>query len=91
MILDRATGLKSVVPTDSSYGKSTRLFIKEMNVTARKLCLKSTNFTNPHGLSDKGNHSTAFELALLSNHLLKVPILKKIVNTIEHKTITYLP
>ncbi len=30
---------------------------------AQKLHMKTTKYTNPHGLADKANHSTAFELA----------------------------
>jgi len=61
------------------------------NTATKKYYLKSTNFSNPHGLSDKANHSSAFELAIISNHLLKVPILRKIVNTISYNGMTYLP
>ena len=33
--------------------------------------LRSTVFTNPHGLADRANHSTAFELAILSSYAMK--------------------
>ena len=36
-----------------------KVFVKEMNKWARQFHLKSTKFSNPHGLADKGNHSTA--------------------------------
>lgn len=62
-----------------------------MNNTAKKYYLKSSHFSNPHGLSDKSNHSSAFELAVLSNHLLKVPVLRKIVNTVSYNGMTYMP
>ena len=38
-------------------------FVKRMNKLAFKLHLRNTNYTNPHGLADKANHSTAYELA----------------------------
>lgn len=41
-------------------------FIKEMNKVAQKLGLKNTNFANPHGLSEKGNKSTAAELGRIA-------------------------
>ncbi len=47
------------------------LFIKEMNIMAKKLHMKQTTYTNPHGLSEKANHSTAYELAYLSSHAMK--------------------
>ena len=52
-----------------------------MNQTALKLHLKQTRFANPHGLSDKANHSTATELAILSAAVMKIPLIRKIVNT----------
>ena len=61
-----------------------------MNVLAKKYYLRSTLFANPHGLADKGNHSTAFELALISSHLMKIPLLRKIVNTKSHSGMTYM-
>ena len=45
-----------------------------MNQTALKLHLKQTRFANPHGLSDKANHSTATELAILSAAVMKIPL-----------------
>lgn len=47
------------------------IFIKEMNIMAKKLHMKQTNYTNPHGLSEKSNHSTAYELAYLSSYAMK--------------------
>ena len=48
-----------------------RLFVKQMNSLAAKLRLQSTQFTNPHGLPDKGNHSTAYDIACLTYHAMK--------------------
>ena len=45
-------------------------FVKEMNFVASTLQLKNTNFTNPHGLHDKNNISTAEDMAVLSNTLV---------------------
>ena len=42
-----------------------------MNKMCLKLHLKSTYYTNPHGLADKANHSTAFELACVANYAMK--------------------
>lgn len=33
--------------------------------------MRLTNYANPHGLADKSNHSTAFELAYLANQAMK--------------------
>lgn len=51
-----------------------------------------TRFANPHGLQDKANHSTAYELAQLSVHALKNPLVCEIVNCKTHTaTSTYFP
>ena len=37
-------------------------FVKEMNRVAKAVVhLRNTNYTNPHGLADRSNHSTAFD------------------------------
>ena len=89
MILDKCRGMR--YPVTECQKKPYSPFVREMNVTAQKFFLRSTFFTNPHGLSDKGNHSTAFELAQISNQLIKVPLLRKIVNTKSHSGLTYIP
>ena len=54
--------------------------------------LKATCYTNPHGLADKANHSTAYELACVANYAMKNPIFAKIVNKKEYKSENnYLP
>ena len=50
---------------------STCLFVKKMNNMCHKMHLKSTCYTNPHGLADKANHSTAYELACVANYAMK--------------------
>lgn len=56
-------------------------FIKEMNKTAASLGLKSTKFSNPHGLSDKANRSTANDLGRIAYTALKNQSIEKIVST----------
>jgi len=52
--------------------------------------LKQTKFSNPHGLSDKGNKSTAHDIAFLAFHALKDPMFAKIVSCQKYECITYL-
>jgi D-alanyl-D-alanine carboxypeptidase (penicillin-binding protein 5/6) len=62
-----------------------------MNREAARLKLKNTNFTNPHGLSDKANHSSAFELARLCSHCMKnCAFFAELVNTKVHHAVTYI-
>ena len=57
---------------DTEYDKeSMKLFIFEMNKNSHKIGLKNTHFSNPTGLSDKNNYSTAKDMALLTAHCLK--------------------
>ena len=59
---------------------------------ATKMKLKQTHYTNPHGLQDKANHSTANELALISAYAMKIPLIKEITSTKMYKTTqTYFP
>ena len=47
------------------------VFVKEMNRFVKAFHLKNTKFTNPHGLADKGNRSTAFDIAQMAFNSLK--------------------
>jgi D-alanyl-D-alanine carboxypeptidase (penicillin-binding protein 5/6) len=51
-----------------------------MNRHVKAFHLKQTRFTNPHGLADKGNHSTAFDIAVLAFNALKDNYFKGVVN-----------
>ena len=50
---------------------SEKKFVKKMNDYAKKLKLKNTNFANPHGLPNKSNLSSAYDMFLLSSKLIK--------------------
>lgn len=52
------------------------VFVKEMNRFVKHFHLKNTRFTNPHGLADKGNRSTSFDIAVLAFNALKDPTFK---------------
>ncbi len=64
-------------------GSGLRNFIDQMNKTAFSLELKNTSFTDPAGLSDDENFTTALDLANLALEALKNPLFKKIVATRE--------
>ena len=48
---------------------------------AAKLGMRDTQFSNPHGLSFKGNKSTAEDVSRLSTYFLSEELLRKIVRT----------
>ncbi|HEU5315714.1 MAG TPA: D-alanyl-D-alanine carboxypeptidase family protein [Chloroflexota bacterium] len=53
-------------------------FIGWMNEKAQQLGLQNTRFANPAGLDDKDAYSTAYDLAVLGAHALKVADLREI-------------
>ncbi len=56
-----------------------------MNVEAKRLELKSSNFNNPHGLQDGKNFSSAFDMAKLSHQALKNSVFSEVVCTQQHQ------
>ena len=46
-------------------------FILKMNNYAKKLNLENTNFANPHGLPNKANLSTAYDIFKLSSRIIR--------------------
>ena len=57
---------------------STPHFVAEMNRYAAALGLADTHYANPVGLDQKGNYSSAHDLATLTQHLLRIPAFAKI-------------
>ena len=47
-----------------------RKFVLKMNNYAKKLNLENTNFANPHGLPNKANLSTAYDIFKLSSRII---------------------
>jgi serine-type D-Ala-D-Ala carboxypeptidase (penicillin-binding protein 5/6) len=60
-------------------------FIHAMNQKALALGLTHTTFSNPAGLDELGQQSTARELNLLARELLKQPYLRELVATPDKK------
>ncbi len=54
-------------------------FVARMNARARTMGLRSTHFSNPSGLVDRGNRSSAWDLAKIGRQLLREPVLAAIV------------
>jgi D-alanyl-D-alanine carboxypeptidase (penicillin-binding protein 5/6) len=49
-----------------------------------------TKFANPHGLMNKDNKSTAYDIAKLACYALKNEIIKSVVKTPEYTCIVHL-
>ena len=56
-------------------------FVKLMNEKARALGLRDTHFTSVSGVVDRGNYSTAWDLAALTRYALRDPRFRKVVST----------
>jgi len=52
-----------------------------MNARARKLGMRSSNFMNPHGLTESGQYSTARDIAILMRKIVRVPTLRSYMAT----------
>lgn len=56
-------------------------FLALMNRKARSLGLRDTHFTSPSGVVDRGNFSTAWDLATIARYALENPRFRAIVRT----------
>jgi D-alanyl-D-alanine carboxypeptidase (penicillin-binding protein 5/6) len=56
-------------------------FVKLMNEKARALRLRDTHYTSVSGVVDKGNYSSAWDLAALARYALRDPRFRKVVAT----------
>lgn len=59
---------------------STERFVAQMNRYAAALGLADTHYANPVGLDQKGNYSSARDLATLTQRLLRIPAFARISN-----------
>ena len=63
-------------------GGSVEEFVKMMNQKAQQLNMRNSVFNNPSGLDEeKGNMSTAYDMALLTSYAMKNDIYKEITGT----------
>lgn len=69
-----------------NYPGGQEAFVEAMNKRVKDLHLQNTHFSDPAGLTDEGDYTTARELAIVASEALKNPLFKKIVQTKE-KTI----
>jgi D-alanyl-D-alanine carboxypeptidase (penicillin-binding protein 5/6) len=56
-------------------------FVRQMNRYAAALGLADTHYANPIGLDQRGNHSSAYDLATLARRLLRIPVFARIANS----------
>ena len=72
--LIRASAIRSANDAATALGEaisgSEKKFIKDMNIAAKKMGMKSTKFKNAHGLTEIGHYSTAKDMLLLARRLM---------------------
>jgi D-alanyl-D-alanine carboxypeptidase len=64
----------------SSAG-SVHAFLRQMNEQAEALGLHDTHYTSPSGVRDRGNYSTAWDLAALTRYAFRDPRFDQLVRT----------
>jgi D-alanyl-D-alanine carboxypeptidase len=69
--------LALAIATSGSRGA----FLQLMNTKAQELGLTHTHFTSPSGVVDRGNYSTAYDLAALARYAMGIPRFRAIVRT----------
>jgi serine-type D-Ala-D-Ala carboxypeptidase (penicillin-binding protein 5/6) len=69
--------LELAIATSGSRGA----FLQLMNAKAQTLGLRDTHFTSPSGVVDRGNYSTAYDLAALGRYAMEIPRFRAIVRT----------
>ncbi|MCM1133421.1 MAG: D-alanyl-D-alanine carboxypeptidase [Ruminococcus flavefaciens] len=65
-------------------GESVTAFVEKMNAKADEIGLTSTNFTNPTGMYDTNQYTTARDMAVLTEYALTVPHFDKICSTYSY-------
>lgn len=64
-------------------------FVQMMNDKAKKIGMKNTTFNNPSGLDEeKGNMSTAYDMAILTSYAMQNADYREIVKTKNYKLTT---
>ena len=72
-------------------GGSVDNFVQLMNDYAKKIGMKNSTFNNPSGLDEeKGNYSTAYDMALLTKYAMQNKEFKQVVGTKKYELKTNL-
>jgi len=72
-----------------NVGGSVDEFLNMMNEEAKRLGATNSNFLNPHGLTQEGHYTTAYDLYLIFNEAIKYDIFNEIIHTANYQTTYY--
>lgn len=67
-------------------GGSVENFAVMMNEEAKKLGATNTSFKNPHGLTEDGHYTTAYDMYLIFNEAIKYDAFNEILRTMSYTT-----
>lgn len=72
-----------------NIGGTTEHFIEMMNEEAKRLGATNTQFMNPHGLTQDGHYTTAYDLYLIFNEAIKYETFNEIIHMTNYQTTYY--
>ncbi|MDY7576947.1 D-alanyl-D-alanine carboxypeptidase family protein [Herbaspirillum sp. RTI4] len=64
------SGNDAAVAVAEAVAGSVDAFVNQMNQEGQRMGLRNTHYTNPHGLPDPANYTTARDLSVLANRLI---------------------
>ncbi|NLL73544.1 MAG: D-alanyl-D-alanine carboxypeptidase [Clostridiales bacterium] len=83
------SGNDAAIAIAEHIGGSEEEFVKTMNLEAKKIGAVHTNFVNSHGLHDDNHYSTAYDVYLIFNELVKYDTFLNIIS-LDSYTANYL-
>ena len=72
-----------------NIGGTTEHFMEMMNEEAKRLGATNTQFMNPHGLTQDGHYTTAYDLYLIFNEATKYEAFNEIIHMTNYQTTYY--
>ncbi len=84
MLMQSANEAASIVADYLGDG-SIAYFAEMMTKRAKELGCTGTNFTNPHGLFDENNYTTAKDMYLIAKHAISIPGFLEIASTTHYE------
>jgi len=75
------SGNDAAIAIAEHVGGSEEAFVEKMNDEARQIGAVHSNFVNSHGLHDDNQYSTAYDLYLIFNELMKFDTFRSIISS----------
>ena len=72
-----------------NVGGSVDGFIEMMNEEAKRIGATNTSFQNPHGLTQDGHYTTAYDLYLIFNEAIQYESFNEIIHMTSYQTVYY--